>query len=253
MDMSPKAVTDRARRAKGQRDRRKRIPEVVRASENARRSDPAERARRCKQANARYAANPERAKEGARRRRKRIRAEIKEIRSGITTARYEIANAVEGSELRLIELTKEEFRLLALLEGAQTPERRAEGAKARRTRRRVAPLRMMVARALMRQRGKNDGIVKQRANDKTAINVLVDELSPPPTHCPIFGVELEYAGEKGLNRPNMASIDKIIPALGYVVGNVAIISRRANTIKNDASLEDLEALASWLRRRLNNG
>lgn len=37
-----------------------------------------------------------------------------------------------------------------------------------------------------------------------------------------------------------ASLDKIIPELGYVEGNVQILSYRANTIKNNASFEEFE-------------
>jgi len=43
------------------------------------------------------------------------------------------------------------------------------------------------------------------------------------------------------------SIDRIVPEKGYVRGNVVWISRRANTIKNDASLEDLEMIVKWLK------
>jgi len=42
------------------------------------------------------------------------------------------------------------------------------------------------------------------------------------------------------------SLDRLVPEKGYVEGNVAWISRRANTIKNDASLEDLKMVVEWL-------
>lgn len=40
------------------------------------------------------------------------------------------------------------------------------------------------------------------------------------------------------------SIDKIIPALGYVPGNVMVISLRANTLKNNATLAELQTLVA---------
>jgi hypothetical protein len=43
------------------------------------------------------------------------------------------------------------------------------------------------------------------------------------------------------------SLDKIIPELGYVPGNVAILSYRANRLKSDATLEELEALVAYIR------
>lgn len=64
-----------------------------------------------------------------------------------------------------------------------------------------------------------------------------------PTHCPILGVELEYMSkERG---ENSASLDRIVPALGYVRGNVIIISWRANRIKCDATLDELKAMVKF--------
>lgn len=51
--------------------------------------------------------------------------------------------------------------------------------------------------------------------------------------------------------PESPTLDKIIPALGYVPGNVWVISHRANTIKSDASLEELKTLTANLEKKLN--
>ncbi len=75
-----------------------------------------------------------------------------------------------------------------------------------------------------------------------------------PSHCPVFGVELRYYDGKPLppgttqraTAPNSATLDRIDPQLGYVPGNVAIISHRANTLKNAATPEDLRLLAEWV-------
>jgi hypothetical protein len=37
--------------------------------------------------------------------------------------------------------------------------------------------------------------------------------------------------------------------LGYVRGNVTIISNRANRIKNDASLDEVRKVVSWLETK----
>lgn len=68
-----------------------------------------------------------------------------------------------------------------------------------------------------------------------------------PTHCPALGCELIYGAPGGTPNWNSASIDRIVGEKGYVVGNVVIISQRANAIKVDASLAELEAVARWLR------
>ena len=62
-----------------------------------------------------------------------------------------------------------------------------------------------------------------------------------PSHCPILGVELTHLGGGRWNSP---SIDKVVPELGYVKGNVRIISNLANTMKSDASKEQLKMFAA---------
>lgn len=82
-------------------------------------------------------------------------------------------------------------------------------------------------------------------------NLTVDDISPLPTHCPVLGIELIYIGTEGhtgVSSENSPSLDRINPSLGYVRGNVAIISKRANSIKNNASVLELEAVADWLAR-----
>jgi len=72
-----------------------------------------------------------------------------------------------------------------------------------------------------------------------------------PEFCPILGLRLDPTpcigqGRKSDNRP---TIDRVVPALGYVPGNVAVISWRANRLKSDARLQDLEAIVRWLKNR----
>lgn len=72
------------------------------------------------------------------------------------------------------------------------------------------------------------------------------DLEPLPTRCAILGVRLRPSS-CGSAKPNSYSIDRINPRCGYVPGNIAVISHRANQIKNDATAEELEAVARWLR------
>lgn len=58
-----------------------------------------------------------------------------------------------------------------------------------------------------------------------------------PKMCPVLGIPL-VIGE-GACSDNSPSIDRIIPELGYVKGNIKVISRRANRIKNDATPDEL--------------
>ncbi|MFZ2886260.1 MAG: hypothetical protein WA021_00390 [Minisyncoccia bacterium] len=67
-----------------------------------------------------------------------------------------------------------------------------------------------------------------------------------PKRCPVFGFPLSKQIVKGnLRAP---SIDRIDSRKGYVKGNVAVISLRANLLKNNASLEELQALVRWMKK-----
>jgi hypothetical protein len=65
--------------------------------------------------------------------------------------------------------------------------------------------------------------------------------------CPIFGTEFIWGLHRGNKLNNAtASLDRIIPELGYVKGNVIFISHMANRIKNDVTENELYAVADWL-------
>lgn len=66
-----------------------------------------------------------------------------------------------------------------------------------------------------------------------------------PERCPILGVNLSVGDKQG-GSPFSPSLDRIIPSLGYVRGNVMVISKRANTIKSDATAEELLAVAKFI-------
>ena len=65
-----------------------------------------------------------------------------------------------------------------------------------------------------------------------------------PTHCPILRIKLV----NGTSRDKAASpsIDRIIPRLGYVPGNVCVISHRANMIKNNATISEMAAVLNYM-------
>jgi len=66
------------------------------------------------------------------------------------------------------------------------------------------------------------------------------------TKCPALGIDLDWSKANGQVRDNTPSLDKIIPELGYVKGNVQWLSQKANTMKSNATRTELENFAQWI-------
>ena len=64
--------------------------------------------------------------------------------------------------------------------------------------------------------------------------------------CAVFETEINLATER--NNESAAELDRIIPKLGYTIGNVCWLSRRANRLKNNAALEELKTLLEWMEK-----
>ena len=79
----------------------------------------------------------------------------------------------------------------------------------------------------------------------TLTNNDIQEMLPLPSICPILGIPLEYGGNGNRLQHYSPQIDRLIPSLGYIPGNITIISSRANSIKTDATIEELEKLYRW--------
>lgn len=59
-----------------------------------------------------------------------------------------------------------------------------------------------------------------------------------PELCPVFGVPM-----KGKYAP---SLDRVDSSKGYVEGNIQVISTRANTLKNNATAEELQKVVDFI-------
>lgn len=71
-----------------------------------------------------------------------------------------------------------------------------------------------------------------------------------PDVCPLLGLRLAIDVSSGVQGPKNCSptLDRIDNTKGYVPGNVRAISWRANLLKRDATLQELEFLVENLRR-----
>jgi hypothetical protein len=67
-----------------------------------------------------------------------------------------------------------------------------------------------------------------------------------PEFCPILGLKLEKGKDNSCD--NSPSLDKIVPELGYIKGNVRVISQRANLLKSNATIEELRLVYEDLLR-----
>lgn len=99
------------------------------------------------------------------------------------------------------------------------------------------------------------GFLYQRTKDRAIEQGIVFSISKEdiqiPDVCPMLGIPLFFnesgSGEKN---PNSPSIDRIDPSKGYEVGNILICSWRANQLKNDGTLEELEKIVAYLREHM---
>jgi hypothetical protein len=71
-----------------------------------------------------------------------------------------------------------------------------------------------------------------------------------PTHCPLLGIPLFRAEGQDGARSNSPSLDRIDSSKGYTPDNIWVISNKANSIKSNATVEELETIAANLRAKI---
>jgi len=83
---------------------------------------------------------------------------------------------------------------------------------------------------------------RKRAKEKhLPFDITIEDLIISEV-CPVLDIPLSVGT---WNSPNSPTLDRVIPSLGYVKGNVMVISRKANTIKNDATPQELRRIADF--------
>lgn len=92
-------------------------------------------------------------------------------------------------------------------------------------------------------------LAKIRARYKgLAFDIDVSDLAVPEV-CPVLGIRLEWGCSKR-QLDSSPTVDRVIPELGYVKGNVRVISWRANRIKSDATAKELAAVLKYVEAAL---
>lgn len=79
--------------------------------------------------------------------------------------------------------------------------------------------------------------------------ITARDIGPLPKICPVLGIPLNW-DRAGLPAGDSPSIDRLDNRKGYIEGNVMVISNRANMIKCDATTEEVQAVADFMRKML---
>ena len=86
----------------------------------------------------------------------------------------------------------------------------------------------------------------ERAKSRASRNgrdftISVDDIMIPE-FCPVLGVRIELtAGSQ-----YVPSLDRVDSSLGYTPDNIVVMSHRANTLKNNMTLEECKSLLNYL-------
>lgn len=87
---------------------------------------------------------------------------------------------------------------------------------------------------------------KRRALERdTVFNLELSDIDVPWV-CPALG---RLFTRTGIYAP---TLDRLIPTLGYVPGNVYVISKRANRIKSDATPKEILKVGAWYLEEMEN-
>ena len=93
---------------------------------------------------------------------------------------------------------------------------------------------------------------RERAKKKNILFNIAREDIEIPEMCPILKVKLQSKFGSHGGGPFSPSLDRIIPELGYVKGNVRVISLLANNMKSSANTEQLITFANWVKENIDD-
>lgn len=81
-------------------------------------------------------------------------------------------------------------------------------------------------------------------------NITADDLyEATPEFCPVLGMKLERSMRVGGGLTDATpTVDRLVPILGYVKNNIVVVSHKANRIKNDATIHELEKVTNFYKR-----
>lgn len=87
--------------------------------------------------------------------------------------------------------------------------------------------------------------VKKRARDRELEFTLTLDDIVFPSKCPVLGIDIVRDGSAGVN--HLPSIDRIDSSKGYTPDNIQWLSFRANTLKSNATVDELEKILAHIK------
>lgn len=83
---------------------------------------------------------------------------------------------------------------------------------------------------------------KQRAKIKGISFTITIEDVIIPDKCPVFDIPLNHN-----DRLHVPTLDRKVNELGYVKGNVQVISAKANRLKNNGTIEEFQQIINYMK------
>ncbi len=90
---------------------------------------------------------------------------------------------------------------------------------------------------------------KRRGIEFNLTPMDIDEIGIPIS-CPILNIPIYF--HKGASKPDSISFDRIDSNRGYTKDNIVIISLRANQLKSNGSVEEIESILTFYKKLSQN-
>ena len=156
-------------------------------------------------------------------------------------AQYQRERRLIPEKLAARKVYRRDYERKGLQKGRRGPQPERQGVPRPELRNAQRPTVMDCAKHEMLHGARRRAKAKGREYTLTAADIHI------PARCPILGIRLGPNTGGRAATANSPSLDRIDPAGGYTPDNIQVISHRANTLKSDGTLEEFEALVSWLR------
>ena len=102
-------------------------------------------------------------------------------------------------------------------------------------------------RELYREKTEHRMLLRARCRAKRKgwdFNLTIEDVAIP-ARCPVLGIPLAVNQGYGASAGS-PSLDRIDSSRGYVKGNVAVVSHRANNLKGDGTVAEMRLVAKYM-------